>query len=75
MPPIKFRITDVRPVPSVEPARVGKVDNFITWVEDDARPYGLSMPSEDYTPERALQRVKEEVSRHALIIGQTGEAG
>lgn len=72
MPQIKYRITDARPIPSTDPERRGKTDHMVAWVEDGTRPYTLTIPSEEYTPEKAHQAVLAEVQKHAKVIGLEG---
>jgi hypothetical protein len=75
MPRIPYKITDVREVPSADPARLGKTDMMISWMEDAFRPFNVTIPLEDYTPEKGLERVRAEVRKHALIVGTEGEEG
>ena len=73
MPKVKWRITDARPIPSPDPNRRGKVDMLISWIEDEARPYSLGIPQEDYTPEKGRMAVEGEARKHASIIHMEGE--
>ena len=73
MPDIEFMITDSRPIPSIDPARRGMEDMLVSWVEDGVRPYQLTIHSEQYNPNAAMEMVRLAVTEHSLIIGRTGK--
>lgn len=75
MPDISYRITDVRPVPTIDPQRAGQMDMLLSWLEDGVRPYTLRMRQDEYTPDAAVKRVEEEVRKHAQVIGREGKIG
>ena len=72
---IIFRITEDRVMPSLAPERAGKTDHLITWMEDNARIYQLYIPSEEYSSAKAVQMVKDEVTKRARVVGEECEIG
>lgn len=70
---IIYKITEDREMPSVMPERAGKLDHLISWMEDNTRVYQLFIPSEEYTAERAIQKVRDEVGKRARVVGTEGE--
>ncbi|MBA7710614.1 hypothetical protein ES703_119559 [subsurface metagenome] len=56
--PTKFKIFDIRKVPSADPARVGKYDR---------------MPEDEFTEERMLQAIKEDIAERAKFTGKEYE--
>lgn len=75
MPEIKYKITDVRPVPSADSNRRGQQDMLISWVEDGVRPYSLTMPADIYTAQKGLEAVVAEVTLHSHIVNTEGSVG
>ena len=70
---IIFRITEDREIPSLAPERAGKTDHLVTWLEDNARVYQLYLPSEEYGSAKAIQMVRDEVTKRARVVGTEGE--
>lgn len=75
MPEITYRVTDVRPIPSTDLERRGKEEMLVSWIEDGVRPYQLTLHMEDYSSEKALALVRDQVAAHARIIGVEGKVG
>ena len=73
MSEISYRITNVKEMPSLDPESVGKVNMLVTWIEDGARSYNLTIPEDKYSPEEARRQVEAEVKRHAALIGTEGK--
>ena len=71
--PTKFKIFDVRKVPSAEPARVGKYDQLIMYELDPMRRYIVRVPEEEFTEERMIRAVKEDMAERAQYTGKEYE--
>lgn len=71
--PTKFKIFDVRRVPSAEPARVGKWDKLVMYELDPMRRYIVSLPEEDFTEEKMIQAVKADMADRAQYTGKEYE--
>ena len=70
---ITYRITEDREMPSLKPERAGKMDHLVTWIEDNIRIYQLYLPSEEYSSVKAVEKVREQVSQRARVVGVEGE--
>jgi hypothetical protein len=66
-----IRIEDVRDVPSADMKRVGKMDKQVVYRVDGVRQYWFNMPDDEYTPEKAMERIKTDEKDRQKIIGQT----
>jgi len=44
----------------------------ISWLEDGARPYTLTMPASGYTPQAGVAAVEAQVRAHAAIVHHAG---
>jgi len=71
--PTKFKIFDVRRVPSAEPARVGKFDKLVMYELDPMRRYIVSLPEEDFTEDKMLEAVKADMAERAQYTGKEYE--
>lgn len=71
--PTKFKIFDVRSVPSAEPQRVGKYDKLVMYELDPMRRYIVKIPEEDFTEEKMLEAVKADMADRAQYTGKEYE--
>lgn len=71
--PTKFKIFDVRKVPSAEPARVGKYDQLIMYELDPMRRYIVRIPEEEFTEDRMIQAIKDDITERAKFTGKEYE--
>lgn len=71
--PTKFKIFDVRKVPSAEPDRVGKYDQLVMYELDPMRRYIIKVPEEEFTEEKMLEAVKADMAERALYTGKEYE--
>ena len=71
--PTKFRIFDVREVPSAEPTRMGKYDQLVMYELDPMRRYIVRIPSEEFTEERMKEAVKADMAKRAEFTGKEYE--
>lgn len=71
--PTKFKIFDVRRVPSAEPERVGKYDQLVMYELDPMRRYIVRIPEEEFSEERMKRAVKEDMAQRELFTGKEYE--
>lgn len=71
--PIKFKVFDIRRVPSGEADRVGKFDKLIMYELDPMRRYIVKMPEEDFTEETMLKAIKEDIKDRGKYTGREFE--
>lgn len=67
--PSFIKIEDVRDVPSAVPGRAGKTDKQVIYLVDMVRRYFFLMPMEDYTPDKALEKIKSDETERQKLIG------
>jgi len=68
--PIKFKIFDVRRVPSAEPDRIGKYDQLVMYELDPMRRYIIRVPEEEFSEDRMKQAVKEDIAQREQYTGK-----
>lgn len=71
--PTKFKIFDVRRVPSGEPERIGKFDQLVMYELDPMRRYIVRIPEDEFTEERMLKAVQEDMQARAQFTGKEYE--
>jgi len=71
--PTKFKIFDIRRVPSAEPDRIGKYDQLVMYELDAMRRYIVRIPEEDYTEEKMIEAVKKDMATRAAVVGKEYE--
>ena len=71
--PTKFKIFDIRKVPSGEPERAGKFDQLVMYELDPMRRYIVRIPLEEFTEERMLQSIKADIAERAKFAGKEYE--
>ena len=71
--PTKFTVFDIRRVPSAEPTRVGKYDTLVMYELDPMRRYIVRIPEEEFTDERMIRAVKEDMAERAKYAGREYE--
>ena len=71
--PTKFKIFDVRRVPSAEPDRVGKYDMLVMYELDPMRRYIVRVPEEEFNEDRMKHAVKEDMAQRELWTGKEYE--
>ena len=71
--PTKFKVFDKRDVPSGEPERVGKYDTLVMYELDPMRRYIIRIPAEEFTEDRMIQAVKEDIEERAKFAGKEYE--
>jgi len=71
--PTKFKVFDIRRVPSAEAERVGKYDQLVMYELDPMRRYILRIPEEEYSEERMIRAVKEDIGTRQQVTGKEYE--
>lgn len=71
--PTKFKIFDVRKVPSAEPTRVGKYDQLVMYEFDPMRRYIVRVPEEEFTEETMIEAIKQDMAERAKYTGKDYE--
>ena len=71
--PTKFKIFDVREVPSAEPARIGKYDQLVMYELEPMQRYIVRIPSEEFSEEPMKRAVKEDMAKRAQYTGKEFE--
>lgn len=71
--PVKFTVSDVRRVPSGEPDRLGKFDKLVMYELDPIHRYILRVPEEEFSEERMIRAVKEDIAERAQYTGKEFE--
>jgi len=68
---IKIKIISITKVPTMERDRFGKMDYYIRYtVNDLPEPQMIKIPEEEFTPEKVLEKIREEVSKIAPLLGK-----
>ena len=67
----KVRIVDVRDAPDLTIERAGKMNVQVTYNVDEMRQYTITMPKEDFTPSKAMEKIKADEQERLRLIGET----
>ena len=71
--PTKFKVFDVRRVPSAEPTRIGKYDQLVMYELDPMRRYIVRIPEEEFTEDRMIQEIKKDMEERSKWTGKEYE--
>ena len=71
--PTKFKLFDVRKVPSAEPARVGKYDQLIMYEIDPMRRYIVRMNDEDFNEDAMIKAIAADMAERDKFVGKEYE--
>jgi hypothetical protein len=66
----KFKVIDVRRVPSVVPARLGKLDYLVTYQLDPMRVYMVTISQDKLTDEIITNAVREDLKAMQQFTGK-----
>ena len=66
----EVEIIDVRPVPSTDPNRLGKMDTLVTYRVDQFRVYVVRIPKEEVTEEDIRKAIKEQLEKVVKWAGR-----
>ena len=67
---MEIEIIEAIDVPTADPARLGKLDTWITYKVEGARVYSLAIPKEFATEEKIMQSIREAEEGRAKLIGR-----
>ena len=65
---MKVKILDVREWPSADPGRIGLLDYVITYQTDPFKVGTITMPKEDFTESKMLEKIKEDMAAKAMLM-------
>ena len=71
--PTKFKVFDIRRVPSAEPDRIGKYDQLVMYELDPMRRYIVRIPEEKFTEDRMKEEIKKDMDARAEFTGKEYE--
>ena len=71
--PTRFKVFDVRRVPSAEPDRIGKYDQLVMYELDPMRRYIIRIPEEEFSEDRMKLAVKEDIAQREQYTGKEYE--
>jgi len=71
--PTKFKVFDIRKVPSADPARIGKDDQLVMYELDPMRRYIVRIPVEEFSEEKMLEAIKADMAERAQYSGKEYE--
>ena len=71
--PTKFKVFDIRKVPSADPARIGKFDQLVMYELDPMRRYIIRIPEEEFTEERMKEEIKKDMAERDKFTGKEYE--
>lgn len=70
---IKFKIFDIRKIPSGDPARIGKYDHLVMYELDPMKRYIVKIPEEEFSEERMISAIREDMTERAKFTGKEFE--
>ena len=65
-----FKVIDVRRVPSVDPARLGKLDYLVTYQLDAYRTYMVTIDKDELSDEIIREAVKKDLAAMEKFTGR-----
>jgi len=71
--PTKFKVFDIRKVPSADPTRIGKDDQLVMYELDPMRRYIVRIPVEEFSEEKMLEAIKADMAERAQYSGKEYE--
>jgi hypothetical protein len=71
--PTKFKVFDIRKVPSADPARIGKYDQLVMYELDPMRRYIVRIPEEEFTEQKMIEAIKADMAERAQFAGKEYE--
>ena len=71
--PTKFKVFDIRRVPSADPERIGKMDMLVMYELDPMRRYIVRIPEEEFTEERMKEEIKKDMAEREQFTGKEYE--
>ena len=71
--PTKFKVFDVRRVPSADPERIGKMDMLVMYELDAMRRYIVRIPEEEFSEDRMKEEIKKDMAEREKFTGKEYE--
>ena len=71
--PTKFKVNDIRRVPSGDPNRITQWDRVVMYETSPTDRSVVRIPEEEFTEERMIQAVKEDIAERAKWSGKEFE--
>ena len=71
--PAKFKIFDIRRVPSADIDRIDKYDVLIMYEVDPRQRHIIRIPEEEFSEERMIQAIREDIASKSEFIGKEYE--
>ena len=71
----KFKITDIRKIPSGQSARVGRMDYIVTYQLDPLHTYMITIAKDVITEEDIKQAVKDDLANMGRFVGKELDTG
>ena len=71
--PTKFKVNDVRRVPSADPTRIGKFDKMVMYETGPMDRHIITIPEEEFTEDRMKRAVKEDIAERGQWTGKEYE--
>ena len=71
--PVKFKVSDVRRVPSGDPNRITQWDRVVMYETSPTDRHIVRIPEEEFTEERMIRAVKEDIAERAKWSGKEYE--
>ena len=69
----KFKVFDIRRVPSADPERIGKWDQLVMYELDAMRRYILRIPEEEFSEDRMKEEIKKDMAEREQFTGKEYE--
>jgi len=71
----KFKVTDIRKIPSGNPSRIGKMDYIVTYQLDPLHVYMVTIDKDTVTEADIKQAVKADLNTMARYVNREFETG
>ncbi len=69
--PTKFKVIDVRDLPSADPVRMGKWDKIVIYEIDPEHRYSVSIPAETFSDDTLRAAVKADMEARTKWVGKS----
>ena len=71
--PTKFKINDIRRVPSGSPERLGKYDKLVMYETGPMDRHIINIPEEEFSEEAMIRAIKEDIAERGQWAGKEYE--
>jgi len=69
----RFKVEDIRKIPSAEPNRTGKLDHLVTYSLDTFRVYMVTIPMDVITEADIIEAVRKDLAAIQQFTGKEFE--